>query len=131
MYCLRARSTRGANSYVLGVEVRRSAESRGRSSLPDPFCGLSARDELLCPGPTERFLLVCQDGVWRLYTECVDGDVCTNDGGARCAPIVAGCEERSSGEVFCDGSTRRICSQDLLSTEDDPCEEGCGLGWAR
>src|SRR5690606_41688908 len=57
-----ARAAAGASALSLHdalpiLEVRRSAESRGRSSLPDPFCGLSARDELLCPGPTERFLL--------------------------------------------------------------------------
>lgn len=109
-----------------GAPDATASEPRPGTSEMDPALGgpCSEEDALLCPALAARELWICLGGTWRLYTECVDGDVCSDDG-PRCKPITPLCVGREPGERFCDGTTLHTCAKDLLSTTAADCEERC------
>jgi hypothetical protein len=74
----------------------------------------------------------CEQGQWRPFTPCSDGELCDNEAeqSGACAPVPEECRGRQPNEVFCQGATRIECGPDLVTVDSEQCAsvQHCALG---
>jgi alpha-tubulin suppressor-like RCC1 family protein len=91
---------------------------------PGPGDPCDEPDALACDGAAQRRRLRCEDGEWVGNGTCGSGDNCDSPTGT-CLPIVANCDGRAPGHLYCDTNEVRRCGPDLVTSIS---VEACGVG---
>ena len=100
-----------------------AAGATGDGNAAEP-CAVAG--ERRCHGAAQALVSECVAGQW-LSSECPAGTLCDSRDG-QCASIVPGCETLAPGSAFCQGTVRRVCGTDLVTSNDVPCAGACRAG---
>jgi cysteine-rich repeat protein len=88
------------------------------STLVGQSC--SSWGELLCNGPNQHQVLICDLGMWKLRQTCATNENC-DESSSTCLPILQDCQSQTPGFAYCSGDTLQQCGPDRVTLVSTPC----------